>query len=626
MGPRKHIVMSVVVALATAVSATGPARAAQTTDAGATPGRGTAASSVRAVTVAVDGAAEGADVLVHLLDLQSTATLDRARQGSPTNHAEGTLKAATVDLGSAAPAFVPRELGTLRVFRDEVGPGADRGGDDLAVGFAVPGDLSATAAGAADPEVARLLTDLDGVRSAVVPDGLVAKGSVRPVDLEAVYGDAGATFTGGSVVDTAELVGGVAALTGATVTDQQASATPDLARSSVREFGVESVRVLAMDELLGLLGIDPGAIPVATLAALADSLGVPVSGALGSVSAASIGSTWSAINQALAGAQAAAAGQATEGCALLPGETTALLASVGVACSGTVQQALDAVTALVSELVAVVEPAVFDAALVSADGVSATVQAVAHVSEDGTAETSAAASGFVEDVRVAGVSVGPLAADLTTTGRSALERQWDALAAAAKAKVDAVLALLGEAYAGLVTVVVVPSGTQRTEVDGDYGVADAGISLLRVRVTPPASLPAPQDIAAAVPSLPPVAPDVTEPTLPGVPTTLPALPVLPTLPIAHVRAQAAAPTVSPLGSLTIDVGVLSAHAEHTRPGVDITGGGDNRRWDSRSGFGPAGGLPRTGSDLGWLAFAALFTGLLAWHVSSRLNVRAHRGV
>lgn len=561
------------------------------------PGIGTATSNVRAAGIVVDSVE---DLSVQLVDLAATATIDKARQNSASNHAEGVLKAAVVDLGPAAANFFPNELGTLRVFRDEDNPGADRRGQNVPVPLQIPGDLAAADVGADNTAVAGLITDINATRESAVPDGLVAAGAIRPLDLEALFTAAGASFTGGSTVDSLEALGGLVKVNGLGVSEQTASATSDLVRGSVDELRADSIKVLGMAELLGLLGVDPGDIPLATLALMADSLGLPVSGTVGSVPAADLGSTWAAGTAALTTAQTDLEARVGGVCTALPGELGGVLGQAGVSCSGTVQQALDALNDVLSQLTQLVDAVVFDASLVSASGVVAGVDAVANVTEDGVAQTSAVASGTIDHLRVGGVDVGAITASRTGSPTAAVQRQWDTVGTAANAQLDEVLGNLGDPYRGLVTVVPVPVSVQNTKIDGDYAVADAALSLLQVRIALPSQLPDPQDLISLLPASP-VSPPTSPTSLPVSPTvpTVPTVTV-PTLPISSVRpavgATAVRPQVATLGSATIDIGVLSAHAEHTRPGVGITSGGENLTWNSLTGFGNPGSLPKTGGE------------------------------
>lgn len=595
---------------ATAAVLLAPASVARAQD---SPGRGTGTSSVTGASIALRGAE---DISVGLVTMASRATLDRARQG--VRLAEGALTAATADLGPAGAHAFPDP--PARVSRDDQNPGADRAGQNLALGFTVPGDLPADQLGAANPDVARLVTDLEGVASATVPNGLVAKGSARPLNLEALYNAAGASFSGGSTVDSAEALGGLVAVRGLSVTDQKANAQADVSQGSVRELSVDSVVVLDTNSLLGLLGLDRGEVPLATLAALADALGVPVASEFAG------NGSWAGARQTLADARVAVEAQLGVACGALPASVTAALGSAGVSCTGTPADALSQVDALLSALLDAVEDGVRSTAFLTVEGVAGSVQAAANVTPDGVAETSAAATGTIASVKVGGAGCGSVSSDLTTTALSTLEKSWAAVRNACNAAVDAALGALGDAYRGVVDVVPVPVGVQTTRVDGDYAVAEARLSLLRAKVTLPGELPDPQDLAAATPPTP-----TTTTTLPGVTTTTITLPgvttstlTLPTLPIAHVRDAAVRPAAVLGTSLTVDVGVLEARAEHTRPGVTITGGGENRTWDARTGFGTPGSLPRTGAGAGaWpiLGFSALSAAAVALNRLSRSALR-----
>lgn len=584
MGPRGIASLVAMVAVAAGVAAPAQAQAAA--------GKGTAESAVTGARLALSAA--GDEHSVALVLMESSATLDKERRSLPRNHATGTLTAARVDLGPAGVVSVPPD--PIQVSRDEATTGSDRRGENLAVSFNVPGDVSASEVGATDPSVANLLTDIEGVRSLDVANGLVAKGSARPLNLEALFGVAGAGVTGGSTVDAVEAIGGLVKLDNLSLTDQEASASPDIVRSAVRELSVDAITVLDVNGLLGLLGLDMGEIPLGTLAKMADELGLPVSGTLGSTPVSDFGS-WAGASQALIDTRNELATQTGTACNALPGTLTGLLGSVGVSCSGTVQQALDTVDSLLTDLLDIVQGAVYGAPFVSVEDLTASVQAVAAVTPEGVAETSAAAVGSIGSVKIGGNACGALAADLTTSTLAGLQAAWNELRARCNALIDTVLGALGDAFRGLVDAVPVPVAVQTTKVDGEYAVAEARLSLLQVKVSLPGSLPDPLDLGAVGGGG-----GTTTTTLPPVTTTLPTLPVpttvtLPTLPIAFVRDAAVRPQVSTLATTaTVEVGVLSASAEHTRPGVTITSGGENRTWNARTGFG--GPLPRTGAGSG----------------------------
>lgn len=608
MGPRRTAAAA---ALAMVLMVPGaPAHAA-------TPGRGTGTSSVSVASVTV-----GSLVDVDLVTLDSTATLDRERQKLARNAARGTLTAASVDLGGKRTS-VPAQ--PVEVVRDEVDTGTRRQ-SPLETQFSVPGDLPADQIGANSADVARLVTGAQGAVSTAVGSGMVAQGKVRPVDLLAVFEATGARASGGSTIDSAEALGGLVTLTNLGVAEQAAWAEPEIAGATSRELKVDAVRVLDTGAVLRLLGVDPGAIPLATLAAMADRLGVPLSGALGSTPLSNYDS-WADARQTLSDTKVQLEQSLGLPCGALPGAVTGLLGQVGVSCSGTTQAVLDTVNGLLSDLLGLLTPAVEGAALLSIEDVAATVQAVTSVSEDGVALTSAQAGGSAGKVKVGGVNVGAISADLTTGSLKTLAGEWNALQSKVHAALDGVLGTLGVDYTGLVSVQVVPTLVQNTGVEGEYATAEARMALLRAQVTLPATLPDPQDLATGAAGSTPVTTPTTLPATLPTPTTTVTLPVttstvtLPTLPIAHVRDAGTAHGAASLtaGSLTVDVGVLSATAEFTRPGVAITGGGENRTWDpARATFGPPGSLPRTGAASGgWpvLIFAVLWATALTLRAS-----------
>lgn len=600
MGRRRIAAVAALVSLA--VGSAAPAHAQATSG----PGKGTATSSVTGAKVTL------ATVAVELATMSSRATLDKEKRNEALNLVEGALTAAGVKIGGIATSL---PLESLRVSRDEANTGEDARRENLAVSFAVPGDVSASAAGAS-ATTSSLLTDVEGAPSTNLPNGLIAEGSARPLNLVATFGGSGAEFSGGSTVESIGAVGGLAKVQRLTVSDEETQAQPDLSRGAIRELGVDSMTVLDMNSLLGLLGLDKGEISVTTLAKMADELKVAVTGTLGSKPVSDYGS-WLSAAQTLSSAEAQLEAQVGGACAALPGDLVGLLGQTGVACSGTVQQALDTVNGLLSDLLGLVEPAVFDGPLVSANGLTASVNAVAGVTPDGVAETSAGAVGTIRELRVGGVGCGSVSADLTTRTLSSLQVDWNKVRDVCNALLDDVLGALGDAYRSLVDVVPAPVKVQTTRVEGDYAVANASLTLLQVKVTLPAVLPAPLDLATTTTTT-----STTSP-LPLPTTTTIALPPLPPLPISSVRPASDQPLAT---TATIDVGVLSAHAEHTRPGVDITSGGQNRTWNSRTGFG--GPLPETGAGSGtWplAVFAVLMTAAFAANRLARSRVRSYQG-
>lgn len=616
MGPTKLVATSALAALVV-LTALSPAHADVF-------GKGTATSTLTAASVTV-----GSLVDADLVSLDAFSTLDKQRHaGVGENVARNTLTAAGVKLGTHD--RVP--VGHLTVSRSEGSPGEDRGPLD-ALSIAVPGALPALDVGATNADVARVVTDIQGTASSAVPDGSVLNGTVRPLDLKAAFDGNSAQALGGSTVDTVSALGGLVSANGLNVAEQAADATRGLSRGATRELTVDSVRVLDMGGVLHLLGVEPGSIPLATLTAMADELGVPLSGTLGSTPLSSY-DLWADVNQTLTDTKDELTSAIDAGalCSTLGSTVGGLLGEVGVDCTGTLQQALDTVNQLIDDLLGIVTAVVEGATLLSVEGIAATVQTAASVTAEGIALTSAQAAGSAGRVKVGGTDLGAIAANLATSPLGTLQSRWNALGLKAQDAIDSVLTKLGDAYAGLVSVQIVPTIVQKTGVDGNYAVAEAALSLLKAQVTVPGELPDPQDLATLpAPTATTTTAPTTTTTLPlGVTTTTITLPpttiTLPSLNIAHVRdAGAVRGAVAGLApSATVEVGVLSARSEFTLPGVEITGGGDNRTWNARTGFGTPGSLPRTGSSSGAtsvLVFAALSATAYGLHRLGRSPAR-----
>jgi hypothetical protein len=595
-----------------------------------TPGRGTASVSLHGVSVSLG------DVSVDLIEASSRATRDSARHSLERDHARGELRIARAGLAGHQ-VFVPASPFTVHADGRDAGPSRSSYGS---LAFDIPDGGAATPADA--DGVVQIVNALAGASAPTLAKGLVASGASRPVDLEASFGATGARVQGASEVDRVDALAGLVGVRSASLAEQSAWSDGETTGATARALSVESITVLDTGALLRLLGVDLDGLSLATLAALADGLGLPVEGTLDGTPLSGFGS-WSDVSTSLN--QAAdtldAAVDSAAPCGLLPSATTSVLSTLGLTCSGTVtavQGVLTDVTDRLRDATGVVSALVDGAPLLSVSDLGVSVHAVAAVSEKGEALTSAQASGSVGQVTVGRHQLGGLSLE---SGEAA----WDLLRDATNGRLDSVLEVLGPAYAGLVTLDAVPRFVQTTGVNGNYAQARAEASLFSVTVTLPSTLPDPADLTAAIPPAPALTPTTvtvpptTVPTLPlplPLPTTTITLPPL-TLPIAFVRPAPSAPQVAgevvPVAaSLTVDVGVLSAEAEHTRPGIDITGGGENRTWSpargerdrgGESGFGPPGSLPRTGLDSGaWpIAFAAVLVAC-----SALLSRVARRGL
>lgn len=587
MGFRKVAAAAALAALIATVSA--PAGAAE----GA---RGTGRASVTGLSVDVGDLAS-----IDMVELNSLATRDADRAGVSEDLAEGTLSLAGVALSDLPAQSIPPDPITVR--RSAGNPGSDED-SRAAQTLRVPGDVSAASVAADRGSVVDLVNSLAGSSAPAIADGGVLAGSLEPLDLQAVFDDVQAAFSGGSRIADVSALGGLVSLDGFGVTEQESWSEVDQAGAAIRGASLEELTVLDLEAFLRLLGLNLEDLPLDVLVALADELGLDVDGTVGDLQLSAYDS-WEALRSGLDDTRSDLELLVDETCDDLTDPITDLLDEAGIVCDS-VDEALAEVNGLIDQLEDAVVGVLSGAALLSLEDVAGEVQAVAEVDETATAWTSATAVGRVGDIKVGDVSLGSIEADLSKESLSTLEGRIETLAGAVNAQLDDALEPLGETYRGLIDVLPVAVLEQQTrrDIEGHYAVAEAALTLLRVRISLPETL-------EEVTGLTDGGGDDGDSTTTTSTTTTTLLPdpgdlldVSNVRPISSVRGQ-----VDPLAtSVTIEVGKLSAYADHTRD-TEITGGGENRTFDSRTGFGD-GPIPRTGgeTDLVLLIAAVLVTG------------------
>lgn len=565
--------------------------------AGAAEGpRGTGTATIGGASIGVGDLAS-----VDLIDLSSTATRDAERAGVANDVARGSLSLAGVALTDLAETSVPPE--PLAVERSSENPGKDEEASGAQT-VNVPGDVSAASVGADRGSVIDFVNGLAGIDASAIADGDVLTGTVEPIDLLALFNDSEASFNGGTRIADASALGGLVALDGFGVAEQESWSRVDQAGAAIRGASLDSVTVLDLEAFLGLLGLSLEDIPLSTLVALVDQLGEELTGTVGDLDLAEFDS-WDGLFDELDGTSDDLQETVDAGgtCETLTEPIGDLLDDT-VTCDD-IEGALDEVNGLLDDLRDAVEGVLAGAALLSVEDLKGEVQAAAAVDSEGIATTSASATGSVGAVKVGGVTVGSIEADFSQAPLSSLQAQWDSLQSDVHGALDGVLGLLGDEYAGLVTVQAVPSLVRNTGIDGQYATAEAQLSLLRVVVELPGALPDPVDLAAEETADDGSSTDTTSTTT----TTTTLLDTGDLLEISNVRP---APVLAQ--QVTIDVGTLSASAEHTRD-IEITGGGENLA------------LPRTGGTAN--TFVLLFAGVIisaGWYGRRLLAQTAARGV
>lgn len=563
--------------------------------AGAAEGaRGTGDASITGLSVDVGDLAS-----IDLVELSSLATRDADRAGVTQDLAEGTLSLAGVALSDFAELSIPPEPITVRRSADN--PGSDED-SRAAQTLRVPGDVSAASVAADRGSVIDLVNSLAGSSAPAIADGGVLAGSLEPLDLQAVFDDVQAAFSGGSRVADASALGGLVSLDGFGVTEQESWSEVDQAGAAIRGASLDELTVLDLEAFLHLLGLSLDDLSLAHLTALAGELALDPTGALGDLDLSTF-DTWEAVRAQLDETRSDLQELVDLGetCDELTDPLGDLLGDAGVVCDE-LEEALDDVNDLLDDLLDAVEGVLSGAALLTIEDVAGEVRAVAEVDETATALTSALARGSVGDIKVGEVSIGSIDVDLTQDPLSTLQSEWNELGVDATEALDDVVGTLGSAFEGLVEVQAVPVAVQNTGIDGQYATAEARLSLLKVEVTLPDSLPDPTDLVEGL--------DDGGTTTTSSTTTTTQLPDLGLISNVRPAGEALGQSV-PLGqSVTVEVGVLSASAEHTRE-VEITSGGENRTFDSRTGFGD-GPTPRTGGETGLVLLIAAVLVTAGW--------------
>lgn len=602
--------------------------------AGAAEGpRGTGSALISGVSIsALDGTGDNAVNLAStdLVRLDSLATRDADRVDEASiDLAEGTLSFTEVSLDDLPKKSIPDPV-TVR--RSAENPGSDPYGPG-AIGITVPGgvdfpddsgfddvtitapEINADRAGMID-----FINGLAGSDGTSIAEGDVLSATIEPLDLLAVFDPERAAFNGGVRVADASALGGLVDLAGFGVAEQEAWSEVDLAGGAIRGASLDRLVVLDLEAFLHLLGLSFDDLPLSVLVALADQLGEDVTAVANELGITA--DSWEGLFDELDETRdelEAAIEAGEETCESLTDTTGDLLEEADIVCDS-LEAALDDVTDLLDDLRAAVENVLAGAALLSVEDVAGEVQAVAQVDATGTANTSATATGRVGAVKVGDVTVGSIEADLSKDSVSAIESKVRELAGGVHQKLDAVLGVLGETYTGLIDVLPIAVLEQNTGVEGQYAVAEARLSLLQVRVSLPEVLDevtglADGDDGSDGGSTDDGTGDDGDLLDEGddlLDEGDDLLSMGDALPISNVRPAGVLGQVEPLGqTLTVDVGVLSASAEHTRPGVQITDGGENRTFDSSTGFGD-GPIPRTGAESGVILLVAAVLVTAGW--------------
>ncbi|MGH9036327.1 MAG: LPXTG cell wall anchor domain-containing protein [Acidimicrobiia bacterium] len=575
--------------------------------ANAATGRGTAAASITLLDVQLGNIQN-----IKVLTDEGQGTLDPTRLGIAGPRAFGELSAVTAS--GALNLRLPDPLARAEA------PGTTTGSLD-AITFNLPQDVTNLAGGAGLPA---LPTGLLGA-------GVLASGVIDPIKVEAFTDAAGARAAVGTEVPNVDVLQGLISVKNVKVGSMSASATTSQSQGDTGVVTVGDISVLDLGSLLGAIGVPLGGLPLDTLTGLVQGLGLPVDtgilglGTLTGADAASLLNTVSGLGSALSLLQGAvncdSLGAVTgildgldlEGILGTGGllstvpllDVTSLLGLGGLLSGGAcdIASASNTVTGALGVLDPVLDSVfgVLDSAsLIQLSGVE--FSALAKAAET-LAGSSASTTANFGTLKVGGLSVGDL--DLNAT-----VAQVTSLVDGLESTLKGVLSPLG---LGDLIDIGIMERTSSVKAEGAYNVADAGLNVLRVTLTPPAVLSS---------VLAPVANLQVGNLLSGILNTAGA-PVLSGLPVVGGLASGDLAKAFGLTSLlsqptTIKVGAIRAQSDFTTAAASAapaTPGGPDP-----AAPGVTGQLPRTGSNNGaWMAALAALALAGAFGITRQLR-------
>jgi hypothetical protein len=557
----------------------------------AVSGRGTASSSITLLSVDLGNVQH-----LKVLTDQGQGTLDPARLGLSGPQAFASLSA--VDASGLLNLSLPNPA------------------------------MKASAPGTSNASLAPLSVNFPGSAlslagtSLPLAAGLIASGTINPVQIQANQTDSAVSSVVGTTVPDLSVLQGLLDVKGVRIAGLNTSATASASKGDTGIVGIDSVDVLSLQGLLGGLGLNLADLPLGSLTEILDQLGlsVPGVGSLGSLNGSSITELLNNVTgllnvkNGLAGAAdcSALTGLVNNNLGGLPDLTGILTGSNGLlggllgtlglssgnsgltgllsTCStvtSLVQPVLNIITPTLNNLLPTATNAVdgllnvLDGApLISLQGVN--LSAVANAS-DTLADSSATTTADFGHILVGGKDLGVI--DLNAT-----IDQVNALKGSVLGLVNGVTSTLG--LGNLIDIGLLER-TASTKVDGNYNVASAGLDLLRVSINPPAAL---GNLLQSVTANP----------LSGVLGSLGAVVPADTGLATNVLAQGLGLTSLLTQPTTIKVGSIGADADFTT----AVEGQTVSQAPASGQTGPAGTLPRTGgTDGAW--YAALATISLA---------------
>jgi hypothetical protein len=343
--------------------------------------------------------------------------------------------------------------------------------------------------------------------------GNLVTGTVNLSKLEANQDAAGARSVVGTNVPTLSVLQGLISANGINIAGVSSNASPSSSKADSGEISIDNVNVLDLDSFLGALGLSLDDLGIGTITSMIDKLGLPIpTGALGlgnltgsgvSGILSSVFNLASLTDQVTNAADCSALGALPVSSLLAPVDsilgTSGLLGSlslpllggsVGSLISGcTVGNLSSTKTGILDNL-----HSTLDGMATTADGVLDQVfstlagapliqisglklGALANAA-DTLAGTTASTTADLGTIKVGGISLGAI--DLNST-----VAQINDLKGTVLGTLNGVLSPLG--LGNLIDIGILER-TSSTKNEGSYNVADAGLSVLRVSINPPAAL------------------------------------------------------------------------------------------------------------------------------------------
>ncbi len=372
----------------------------------------------------------------------------------------------TIDSAVADPSAYSRLQ--LLALNSEVAPAINVLDDNIPV-------LESSSPGG-EPVVESAALDLSVPPASVAGAGSVASGSITPAKLTSSLADG--TATSALLAEIADLnVAGGLAVVDAVGSNLSTSASPT-ASDATRSAAIGAVTVLDLGAVLQGLGIDLASLPIDTVLALVDELGLPVSvsdtlpeGSTLADYVNGLRNTIDLINEET---------DLTQTVDGLLTEINGLLDPTGIeapSAGETLEDTLDEMETLLVDVVEEIALVLDSAPLLALDGVEVGVKTSAAGTLDATTATVTGAIG--------GVRVGAIAFDGVDL-LGATQAVTD-LVTSLEAQLSSVLGLVDPGLANLVDVSLLEQETSVTASDG-YNRARAGITGVSATITPPANL------------------------------------------------------------------------------------------------------------------------------------------